>query len=235
MRARGGGCEFGAIVVPVVIPVVLSHSVALRRRLLAPVIHPTSSGSQGWAQVLGRSPSLGASPSFVIVVPPLAVVLAAVPPLLPFPPRRHSPLAIVPPSPSFPLRRRSHACRGCPHPLLLLVPSSPSLSSHSVIIRSWSLLSPSLAPAIPHMSSCSPWRGRVLGWRRRSLLVPQRRRLVLVIVLVAIVLSLSLSLSLLSCHRCPVVVALSLSSSSYPWFIVIHPASRGSQRRYRAG
>ena len=46
---------FVAVTAPVIIPI----PVALRGRLLAPAIHPTSSGSQGWRRVLGRSSSLG--------------------------------------------------------------------------------------------------------------------------------------------------------------------------------
>jgi hypothetical protein len=129
----------------------------------------------------------------------------------------HCSLSLFPPPPSllfsllFPPHHCSHACHGWAHPLLLLVPSSPSLSSCSVIIQSWSLLSPLLAPTIPHMSSCSPWQGRVLGWCCHSLLVLWCHCLVLVIILVTIVLSVLL---LLSCHWCPVIGALSLSSSS---------------------
>jgi hypothetical protein len=81
------------------------------------VIHPTSSGLQGWARVLGRSPSLGASPSFVVVIPPpLAVVLAAVLPLSPFPPRHYSP-----PSPLFPPPRCCSPFTVVPVPVVVAV------------------------------------------------------------------------------------------------------------------
>ena len=166
---------------------------ALCRQLLAPVIHPMSSGSQGWARVLGRSPSLGASPSFVVVVPPPPRCCShccspplAVPPSPSFPPRRYSP-----PSPLFPLHRCSRACRGCRRgwgwrgvlvvgcshclpPVFLL-----SVVLHVMVVRRW----PSLA------LEC--WASGSV-----SLAVP-----------------------------CP-----SLSS-----LVGRHPASRGSQRRHRAG
>ena len=105
VRERGGGCEFGAVIIPVIIPIIipiiLSHSVTLHCWLLAPMIHPMSSGSQGWAQVLGHSMLLGASLLFVIIVPP---------PSLSF-----SPYCYSPPLPLFPLCHCSCACHGCHH------------------------------------------------------------------------------------------------------------------------
>jgi hypothetical protein len=142
-----------------VVPVVLSPSIALRRRLLAPVIHPASSGSQGWGRVLDHSsfevvvcprrhPPLVIVPPLFVVPPRVAIVppcprrcspLVVIPPFIVIPPFAVVPprLAVVPPLPSFPI------CRLCcllPSFVVVVVSLSVVVVSLSVVVVSLSVV-----------------------------------------------------------------------------------------------
>ena len=95
------------------------------------MIHPVSSGLQGWGQVLGHSSSLDASPLFVVIIPPLLPNAQSF--LLSF-------IIIIPPSPSGAgsfLVVRCIPVIHCHHSPLLIIPPVLSFSCLSLTISYW--------------------------------------------------------------------------------------------------